>query len=84
MEESLHSAVQGARLGWNRARARIQVETYSGYKADERPVAFRVGQDRKVVVNVIDQWASEAHTYFKVLADDRRVYLVRYDRRGDF
>jgi hypothetical protein len=62
---------------------RIQVECHSGYKAEERPVSFRVGEDKRVVERVIDQWAGEDHNYFKLLADDRRVYIIRYDRTRD-
>lgn len=62
----------------------MQVRCYSGYKADERPVSFRLGAGKaRTVENVIDQWYGEDHTYFKVLADDHRVYLLRHDRDLD-
>lgn len=63
---------------------RIQVECYSGYKADERPVSFEACGEKRIVVHVIDRWAGEDHHYFKLLADDRKVYLIRYDRSNDF
>ncbi len=62
---------------------RIHVECYSGYKAEERPVSFRVGEEKLVVDRVIDRWAGEDHDYFKLLADDRRVYILRRDRTED-
>jgi len=62
---------------------RIHVESYSGHRAEERPVSFRVGEEKRVVERVIDQWAGEDHHYFKLLADDRRVYILRYDRFRD-
>ncbi len=62
----------------------IHVECYSGRKADERPVSFCVGGEKRVVERVIDRWAGEDHDYFKLLADDRKVYLIRYDRSHDF
>lgn len=62
----------------------VEVRCYSGYKADERPVSFQLGADEpRTVVNVIDQWYGEDHTYFKVLADDHMVYLLRHDRSLD-
>jgi len=70
--------------GQGPGRVRIRVESYSGAKAEERPVAFEIDAARRVVEAVIDQWAGEDHSYFKLLADDRKVYLVRYDRTGDF
>lgn len=57
---------------------------YSGYKADERPVSFLLQDgERRTVENVIDQWYGEDHTYFKVLADDHMVYVLRHDRGLD-
>ncbi len=62
----------------------VAVRCYSGYKADERPVSFQVGAaEPRTVVDVIDQWYGEDHTYFKVLADDHMVYLLRHDRSLD-
>jgi len=62
---------------------RIRVESYSGYRAEERPVSFCVGEEKRVVERVMDQWAGEDHHYFKLLADDRKVYILRYDRFRD-
>ncbi len=62
----------------------IRVECYAGYKAEERPTSFWIEGEKRVVENVVDRWAGEDHDYFKVAADDCRVYILRYDRRGDF
>lgn len=62
----------------------IPVECYSGYKAEERPVSFGRGKEKRTVVRIIDQWAGEDHDYFKLLADDHKVYIIRYDRSDDF
>jgi len=35
------------------------------------------------VVEVVDRWYGEEHDYFKVLADDGRVYLIRWHRLMD-
>lgn len=61
----------------------IQVRCYSGHKADERPVSFRIGGAERTVEDIIDQWCGEDHTYFKVLTDDHKVYLLRLDREAD-
>jgi hypothetical protein len=62
----------------------IRVECYSGHKSNERPVSFWVEDEKKVVENIIDRWTGEDHDYFKLATDDHKVYLIRYDRRGDF
>ena len=58
----------------------IQVSAYSGYKANERPLAFTVDCLKHDVVDIIDRWYGVEHDYFKVLAEDGRVYLLRWHR----
>jgi len=58
----------------------IKVSAYSGFKANERPTAFTVDGQRRDVANVIDRWYGVEHDYFKVLADDGKVYLLRWHR----
>jgi hypothetical protein len=58
----------------------IEVSAYSGYKANERPLAFYIGGRRHDVTDVLDRWYGEEHDYFKVLADDGRIYLLRWQR----
>jgi len=62
----------------------IRVECYAGHKANERPAFLWIEGEKKVVENIIDRWAGEDHDYFKLVADDHKVYLIRYDRRADF
>ena len=63
----------------------ISVECYSGYKADERPVAFTFQGRRREVVEIIDRWydgGADAKrpevNYFKVRTTDGSVFLLRY------
>ncbi len=65
------------------ARASLTVEAYSGYKADERPVAFRLGGRRIAVRQVLDRWYGEDHAYFKVTGEDGTVYIIRQERSVD-
>ncbi len=62
----------------------IYVECYSGYRANERPVRFSWKDKTYNVINIIDRWYGIEHDYFKVLADDGRVYLIRWNRYEDF
>ncbi len=57
---------------------RVQVECYSGQKADERPVRFRLESHEYTVKDVLDQWYDPDHIFFKVRADDGRVYILRH------
>ncbi len=58
----------------------IAVESYSGYKAEERPVCFTLGARQYRVEQVIDQWYSPEATWFRVLADDGNLYVLRHSR----
>jgi len=65
------------------ARIPLRVESYSGYGPDERPVAFRLGERRVTVAEVVDRWYGEDHAYFKLMGDDGKRYLIRQDRGSD-
>ena len=55
-----------------------QVECHAGYKADERPVRFRLGDHAYEVREVKDQWYDPDATYCKVKADDGNLYILRH------
>lgn len=63
----------------------ISVECYSGYKANERPVAFTFQERRREVVEIIDRWYEEGVeaiqpkvNYFKVRTTEGNIFLLRY------
>ena len=62
---------------------KIDVVAYSGYKANERPLYFLMDNRKLGVTNIIDRWYGVEHDYFKVLADDGKVYLLRWHRLED-
>jgi len=62
---------------------KIEVVAYSGYKANERPLYFVLEQKKLGVVGVVDRWYGVEHDYFKVLAEDGKVYLIRRHRLLD-
>jgi hypothetical protein len=55
----------------------LEVECYSGRKADERPVRFQIGERAYLVEEILDQWYGPEGTYFKVQADDGNFYILR-------
>ena len=65
------------------ARVPLAVETYAGYMADERPVAFRLGGRRIAVREIRDRWHGEDHAYFKLTGEDGTMYIIRQDRASD-
>ena len=62
---------------------KIEVAAYSGYKANERPISFILDGQKLGVQNVIDRWYGVEHDYFKVLANDGQVYVLRWHRHVD-
>lgn len=56
---------------------RVQVACYSGWKADERPVRFRLENQEYTVEEVLDQWQGPEDMFFKVRADDAKLYILR-------
>jgi len=58
---------------------KVLVTCYSGRKADERPVRFRLEGHEYIVEEVLDQWYGPEHLFFKLRADDGNVYLLRHE-----
>lgn len=68
----------------------IQVECYSGFKANERPVAFTYQGERRIIEEIVDRWydggldsGRSVIDYFKVRTADGKVYLLRYQSELD-
>jgi hypothetical protein len=56
----------------------IRVECYSGFKADERPLRFQLGDRWLAVEEVIDRWYDPDAIYFRVRAGDGNFYILRH------
>jgi len=61
----------------------VRVETYSGFKADERPLRLHLGGHALEVVAVEDRWYSPGETYFRVLTDNGDRYVLRHTEAQD-
>jgi hypothetical protein len=64
---------------------KIPVECYSGYRANERPMAFTFQERRWEVAEIVDRWyegglePGRAHVnHFKVRTVEGNVFLLRY------
>lgn len=62
---------------------RISVTCYAGYKSDERPTSFQLGERTLAVTEILDRWYDRDYNVFKVLADDGAQYLLRHDLNQD-
>jgi hypothetical protein len=56
----------------------LRVECRSEHKADERPVRFYLGEREHQIHEVLDQWYGPNDIFFKVLAEDGNVYILRH------
>ena len=57
----------------------IRVECYAGYRAEQEPLAFWLGERRLMVDATVDRWIATRERWFKVHADDGHVYILRHD-----
>lgn len=64
-------------------QATIRVECYAGYRAEEAPRVFFIGQREIGVSEIIDRWLDTAYSYFKLRGDDGGIYILRYDLTAD-
>ena len=62
---------------------RVTVQTYAGYRGDERPISFTLEGRILGIMDIVDRWYDPDHNIFKVLADDGGIYLLRYDMNAD-
>jgi hypothetical protein len=62
---------------------KLQVECYSGHKANERRVKFWLGDSVLFVESVEDQWYGPDDVYFRVRADDGNTYVLRHNEQTD-
>jgi len=61
----------------------VVVESYSGHRADERPLRFVLNGRSYEVREVEDRWYSPESIYFRVVASDGNRYLLRHDETAD-
>ena len=62
---------------------KVEVQSYSGYKACERPLGFVLNGRSYRVEELCDQWLGPESSYFKVRADDQNLYIFEYKPASD-
>jgi hypothetical protein len=68
----------------------VQIESYSGYKANERPVAFIFQGNRWEISEILDRWYEGGVNpeqpivdYFKVKTRNGNVFILRYEAESE-
>ena len=63
----------------------IRVECYAGYRGEQEPTAFWLGERRLAVRAIADRWFAPTQRWFRVDADDGNLYVLRHDEaRGEW
>ncbi len=63
----------------------IRVECYAGFRGEQEPRAFWLGERRFEVAAIADRWIAPGQRWFKVAADDGYRYILRFDEAsGDW
>lgn len=74
---------QGNRMPRGTVDKRIEVFTYSGYKADERPQYFLLRGRRLEVETIIERWYEPDEECFRVRASDGLPYVLKRKKVSD-
>lgn len=61
----------------------ISVECYAGYRGEELPRRFNLGNTSVEITEILDRWLAPDHRYFKVKAKDGSTYILRHDTNTD-
>lgn len=62
-----------------RQRMTLRVECYAGYRGEQEPLAFWLGERRLAVRAIVDRWFAPTQRWFQVDADDGHTYVLRHD-----
>ena len=61
---------------------KLKVDCYAGYRGEQEPRAFALGERRLKVMSILDRWLAPDHRYFKVAASDGDTYVLRHDEES--
>jgi hypothetical protein len=62
---------------------KVEVQSYSGYKSDERPLRLKLGEQILEILEVEDRWYSPGQTYFRVRVKGGDRYVLRHVEAQD-
>jgi hypothetical protein len=61
----------------------VDVECHAGYRGEETPRRFRLGERQIEIAAVVDSWLAPDHRYFKVQDTQGDLYVLRNDVASD-
>jgi len=68
----------------------IRVDTYNGFKSNEKPSSFIFQGKRWRIAEIIDRWydsgikaGRQKYDYFKILTDAGQQFILRYNEKYD-
>ena len=61
----------------------LDLECHAGYRGEETPRRFRLGDRQVEIAEVVDRWLAPDHRYFKVRDTQRDLYILRNDGAAD-
>ena len=64
-------------------RQAIDVRCYAGYRGEEAPRSFVVGEEEMRVKEIVQAWRTPQARYFRVRAGDGDLYVLRHQERDD-
>jgi len=80
MSGAAGASIPGRDLHYDSAMA-IRVECYAGYRGDQEPRVFWLGERRLEVLEIVDRWLGPDYRHFRVAASDGDTYILRHDGR---
>ena len=61
----------------------VAVECYAGYRGEQTPRRFRLGERTFEIDAIVDQWLAPDHRYFKVRSAGGELCILRHDVATD-
>ena len=68
---------------WQEPLFEVRVVCYAGYRGEETPRRFYLGERQIQVAEVIDRWLAPDHRYFKLRSTENDLYILRHDSLVD-
>ncbi len=65
------------------ARISIKVRTAPGNGPQEDPVSFTIVERTFLVTEILDRWYGSESAYFKLIADDGNLYMIKHELETD-